>query len=470
MDQDAANPQAKTTNDLLREGIAAAQSGQREVARDLLMRVVEQDKENAQAWLWMSGVVGSLEDREICLENVLTLNPDHAAARRGLEQVHRQKESQTRPPVGVPPPARSVPESAVTRRARSPVSPAGAVLREDFDARYFWLEPEPSLPPSPSSPIPSTTQEDFVGRRPPEEPDLPPSPAVDPFTGDYLCPYCAARTEPDDHNCDACGGDLWIRFRRREKRSTSLWFMLAFQFFSAFASGTAPILLIFSAGMMAVGLTDALSLSDPLALVDASQGLPSLADVVSAGLAAVPGYVLLLSALPCLFSLSLFVGLYLRWRPVYYVLLVDASCWLLAAVASMILGQGIISGVTGVVLAVAKLLLVFQLEDDFAWKGRRILLRLDRGLSRGADFLARGSFYAKRRMWAMAAIHLRRAVGSLPGRLDCHTALAIAYIRLEYYDRAARALAEASRISPGDTRVEELRGVLDKLRSGASSL
>jgi cytochrome c-type biogenesis protein CcmH/NrfG len=144
--------------------------------------------------------------------------------------------------------------------------------------------------------------------------------------------------------------------------------------------------------------------------------------------------------------------------------------WLLAAVSSVVLGQGVISGVSGVILAVGKLLLVFRLEDDFAWERRRILLRLDRGLSLGADFLARGVHYAKRRMWALAAIHLRRGIGTLPGRVDGYTALATAYIRLKHYDRAARTLAEASRINPGAPRVEELKRVLDSLRSGASTL
>ena len=69
----------------LRAGIAAAKAGQRERARTLLMRVVEQDEENVSAWLWLSGVVDSLDDREVCLENVLTLDPDNDAATNQTE-------------------------------------------------------------------------------------------------------------------------------------------------------------------------------------------------------------------------------------------------------------------------------------------------------------------------------------------------------------------------------------------------
>ena len=83
-------------DDLLREGIAAARSGQREHARELLLRLVEQDEKSVSAWLWLSSVVESLEDREIYLENVLALEPDHDTARQGLAWVRKQKETSAR--------------------------------------------------------------------------------------------------------------------------------------------------------------------------------------------------------------------------------------------------------------------------------------------------------------------------------------------------------------------------------------
>lgn len=68
----------------LRDGIAAAKAGRRDAARDLLMRVLEVNERSEQAWLWLSGVVDTDEDRLICLENVLALNPDNVQARAGL--------------------------------------------------------------------------------------------------------------------------------------------------------------------------------------------------------------------------------------------------------------------------------------------------------------------------------------------------------------------------------------------------
>src|SRR4030042_5903502 len=69
---------------LLRDGITAARAGQKERARELLLRVIEQNDRSEPAWLWLSGMVDDAEERRICLENVLAINPNNAAAQAGL--------------------------------------------------------------------------------------------------------------------------------------------------------------------------------------------------------------------------------------------------------------------------------------------------------------------------------------------------------------------------------------------------
>src|SRR5690606_39044427 len=59
-------------------------------ARTLLLEAVQQDPNHEDAWLWLSGLVETLEDQQLCLENVLALNPRHARARKGLEAVERK--------------------------------------------------------------------------------------------------------------------------------------------------------------------------------------------------------------------------------------------------------------------------------------------------------------------------------------------------------------------------------------------
>ena len=68
----------------LEQAISAAKAGRKEEARRLLEAVLDADDRNEQAWLWMSSVVDSDEERAICLENVLTINPHNEPARRGL--------------------------------------------------------------------------------------------------------------------------------------------------------------------------------------------------------------------------------------------------------------------------------------------------------------------------------------------------------------------------------------------------
>jgi Flp pilus assembly protein TadD len=77
------------TTELLQQGIALAKAGRRDEARTVLMQVVEQDERNESAWLWLSGVVDSDDDKAVALENVLTLNPNNEWARRGLQMLGR---------------------------------------------------------------------------------------------------------------------------------------------------------------------------------------------------------------------------------------------------------------------------------------------------------------------------------------------------------------------------------------------
>ena len=69
------------------KGIKAAKHGDEATARDILYEVLDQEPGNETAWVWLSYVVDSIEDRQICLENVLVINPDNNYARQGLRQL-----------------------------------------------------------------------------------------------------------------------------------------------------------------------------------------------------------------------------------------------------------------------------------------------------------------------------------------------------------------------------------------------
>jgi hypothetical protein len=90
----------------LRQGIAAAKAGDMQRAYETLLRVVDVDEYNEQAWLWLSSVVQSDADREVCLENVLAINPENKLAKTGLVHLH----ARTIPPVPLEPEVKVTPK------------------------------------------------------------------------------------------------------------------------------------------------------------------------------------------------------------------------------------------------------------------------------------------------------------------------------------------------------------------------
>jgi ligand-binding sensor domain-containing protein len=72
------------TRPLIEAAISAIQAGQPDVGRVLLEEVLAHDERNELAWWWLSAVAGSDEERQVCFANVLAINPNNQAARRGL--------------------------------------------------------------------------------------------------------------------------------------------------------------------------------------------------------------------------------------------------------------------------------------------------------------------------------------------------------------------------------------------------
>jgi len=82
-----------TVNELVRRGVEAARVGRRTEAREILLRVVDQDPRNEMAWAWLTGLVDGLEDKIIACENVLTINPGNEKVKAYLEMLLKQKAS-----------------------------------------------------------------------------------------------------------------------------------------------------------------------------------------------------------------------------------------------------------------------------------------------------------------------------------------------------------------------------------------
>ena len=67
---------------LLKQGISAAQSGERALARTLLFKVTEADPQRADAWLWLASISEYPEELLGFLNNVLAIDPENDRARQ----------------------------------------------------------------------------------------------------------------------------------------------------------------------------------------------------------------------------------------------------------------------------------------------------------------------------------------------------------------------------------------------------
>ncbi len=80
----AANADSETQTllipQILKAGIKAAQTGERNEARQLLIQVTEAEPDNETAWLWMASISEYPEELIIFLNNVLSINPNNARA------------------------------------------------------------------------------------------------------------------------------------------------------------------------------------------------------------------------------------------------------------------------------------------------------------------------------------------------------------------------------------------------------
>jgi tetratricopeptide (TPR) repeat protein len=142
------------------------------------------------------------EERRICLENVLELNPNNQAAQKGLSRLGR------RPPQPADPFA-----SSPLRQTDRPVSLASAIL---YPAAPIPERPQAEAPPAaPTPPIiayQATSRYDDVWSRESE-----------------ICAYCAYELE-EEERCPQCEHNLVAWHYRYEKPSSNLhilWVLLA---------------------------------------------------------------------------------------------------------------------------------------------------------------------------------------------------------------------------------------------------
>ncbi|MEJ2212283.1 MAG: tetratricopeptide repeat protein [Anaerolineae bacterium] len=381
---------------LLHAGIAAARAGDKGQARRLLLQVIEQDEEVEAAWLWLSDVVEDPAERQICLENVLTLNPDNQAARAGLRWLQELPQAEAAPP---PAPATG-PTFARPSSGPGPAPPAA-----------------PAAPPS--SPGPTL--------------DPPPALELDPFG----CPYCGGTIRAEEPRCLDCGRTTIRRYRKRQSDAWLGWLVFCFLLLAvtsalegrlagqAMAMEPFPGVLNETALRFLVG--SALTAPEGLSaqLVELA-GVLSLANYLLAGL--------------CLAAAA---GLAMRSRLAYF------GSFLLGGVLVVTTGTGLLAGLSGWIPSLLRLGLIAvsvkwlaDIAPAFEWQTRAYHADVDNDLRTDMDYYNRGQRYREMGMWAKAAAHWKVAAQMAPDRPTYRGHLARAYLQMGY---PAAALAEVER-------------------------
>ncbi len=82
----------------LRQGIEAARKGDKLVAQRLLRQVVDGDRNNEIAWMWLASTLDNLQERRSALEEALRINPANTRAQEALRQLDAVLPPTTRRP------------------------------------------------------------------------------------------------------------------------------------------------------------------------------------------------------------------------------------------------------------------------------------------------------------------------------------------------------------------------------------
>lgn len=451
-------------DELLRQGITAAQAGRREEARALLTQVVEADERNEQAWLWLAGVVETPADMRTCLENVLDLNPANVKAQQGLAWVNKRYG----PPAAAPP----EPDDPIV-----PAVPATPPEPVALDAATSAPSPPPDdRPPAPGKPYTGPTTR--LDKQPAAQVAQPPAPSPEPAASEapaaseHPCPYCGTPTAVEQQRCPQCHNSLMIRAAPRDKRSVPLTILGVLWGIGAGFSILAAILSLL--GALLVFQVMQQSARQPGPRASASFPIELLIPVV----------VLLIAGG---LSFAVMRGLLRRERWAYFVAagfaalgVIGALCNVAqGAVALRVLPQSLKSAglppgtinALGALIGVAVLaslgvqllgiLLVWLSYRDFFGPMVRFLPEI--GPGDHMEHYNNGVAYKNRGMWYMAAREWEAAVRKAPRDLNYLHALGLAYAQIKRFDRARAALDTALRIAPEHAQIKESRDLIEQM-------
>lgn len=368
---------------LLKTAVHAAKNGEREKAHQLLLQIVEQDEKNEMAWLWLSGVVATKEDRQICLENVLAINPNNQVAQKGLKKL------------GLAPPAPVVPQTET--------------------GKAVWTEPVYDVV-LPQANDPHKRQYDDAW-----------SSSAD------LCAYCAQPVTRSDKRCPKCSRKMVGNEPIFPNRSGYLqtWIVIRGLVHGAVLL-FAPLFYFILPNLSAQGL---LAYEDMLYLraycVAALVNLPvALGLTVALYFRQVWAYWFVIMGL--IFMVLGTVAEAILSIPITNTVAIPA--WISIPYATLL-----------TIIQVIYIYMIVMAGGDFRREKRWRIAVADHRIKDPLVLDNAGKLFAQRGMWATAVLYWQRAAGRAPGNVAILRRLADGYARLSFPERTLDTLRQAKK-------------------------
>ncbi len=426
-----------TTPDIqqwLQDGIAAVKRGNGEQARQLLMQVVEADERNEQAWLWLSGVVATNDERRVCLENVLAINPDSTVAKKGLLKLGGGPADAIEQGEG----GQNGRKHYHVRRERTPLSAASAILYPDQQVQEWeWDEPELDIRRKGfDTAVHSQSKFDDAWESETE-----------------LCPYCAQELALEDKKCPQCEHNLIEQRFRYDPPSRNMYV-----FFSV---------LIGQGNLFAAQI-----------IYDLVQNQAIIWDNV---------------ATATLFMGAFFiVGMGVYWRQFWaYALSIAVQFLIMFVVVVSILlpvdftllnlpvndpaiqgfiasfGDWVSQTIRVLQIAGASLGLLYGVlvvAPDFVRDQKRLTAVLSKNLKFASDYNIQAKKLAQKGMWATAVLHWQHAAGKEPHTISYQRQLGLAYAQLGFYDRSLDILQSAHALAATPDKQADFQRIITRVR------
>jgi tetratricopeptide (TPR) repeat protein len=415
-------------------GIAAARAGRRSEARALLMRVVERDERNEQAWLWLSGVVDEPAEVQTCLENVLELNPGNTRARQGLEWIRARTKDQ---------------------------GPTTDGRQQTTDSRRLTADDQSLMS---ASAVPATS-----GGASAHDARLT---AHVSSVAALPCPYCGAPTSERQERCTQCRHSLMVQLPPPEQPSRWLG-ALATAWSGAGALLALGGVTYLGAALLAYqtarfgGAQERPDAPLPLGLVTVAVVLLVLSGAAVAlggalrrrAMAAYSAAVILVPV-----ALVLTAAALIREAPAANLASAGIPPVAVAALGTAL--GGLLAALAGVLLVAA--VLGGMAYRDFFGPVERLKPVLEPAdptthYNNGVGYKNRGMWYAATREW-------ERAVAGAPRDINYLRALGLAYAQLGQVEPAREMLGRALGLAPGHTQLaEDLAVVEERAQQAAAS-